>query len=69
MIEKISVAENAARVQTMNELYELDNRGTDPNHPHKNTFTGLGKEISDYKNFALHMANFEKWNARNYPLS
>ena len=63
------VEENEKRVKRMNELYELDNRGTDPNHPHKNTFTGLGKEISDYKEFARQMANFKKWNDKNYPLS
>ena len=63
------VEENEKRVKIVNELYELDNRGTDPNHPHKNTFTGLGKEISDYKEFARQMANFKKWNDKNYPLS
>jgi len=66
-MKEISVAENAARVQTMNELYELDQR--DKPGPHQNTFTGLGKEISDYKEFARQMANFKKWNDKNYPLS
>jgi hypothetical protein len=53
----------------MNELYELDNRGTDPNHPHKNTFTGLGVEIATYRKFAQDMAIYKKWNDKNYPLS
>ena len=66
-MKEISVAENAARVQTMNELYELDER--DKPGPNQNTFTGLGKEISDYKEFARQMANFKKWNDKNYPLS
>ena len=63
------VEENEKRVKIMNELYELDNRGTDPNHPHKNTFTGLGAEIATYRKFAKELAIYEKWNARNYPLS
>ena len=68
-MKEISVEENAARVQTMNELYELDNRGTDPNHPHKNTFTGLGVEIAIYRKFAHDMAIYKKWNDKIYPLS
>ncbi len=67
MISKISVAENAKRVEIMNELYEMDERDK-VGHPHRHTFTGLGQEISDYKEFARQMANFEKWNKRNYPL-
>tara|TARA_R100001463_G_C3426219_1_gene210865 strand:- start:297 stop:503 length:207 start_codon:yes stop_codon:yes gene_type:complete len=63
------VVENEKRVKRMNELYELDNRGTDPNHPHKNTFTGLGVEIATYRKFAEDMAIYKKWNDKNYPLS
>ena len=63
------VEENEKRVKIMNELYELDNRGTDPNHPHKNTFTGLGVEIATYRKFAEDMAIYKKWNDKNYPLS
>ena len=67
MPSQISIEENAARVQIMNELYELDERSK-VGHPHRHTFTGLGQEITDYKEFACQMANFEKWNKRNYPL-
>ena len=63
----ITIKENADRVQVMNELYELDERSK-VGHPHRHTFTGLGQQISDYKEFARQMANFEKWNKRNYPL-
>ena len=66
-MKEISLAENAARVQTMNELYELDERDKE-GHPHRHTFTNLGKEISDYQEFASQMANFKKWNDKNYPL-
>jgi len=66
-MKEISIAENAARVQTMNELYELDQR--DKPGPHQNTFTGLGVEIATYRKFAKELAIYEKWNARNYPLS
>jgi len=51
----------------MNELYELDQR--DKPGPHQNTFTGLGVEIETYRKFAKELAIYEKWNARNYPLS
>ena len=51
----------------MNELYLLDERDK-VGHPHRNTFTGLWNEITDYREFAKQMANFEKWNKRNYPL-
>ena len=61
------VIENTKRVQIMNELYELDER-SNVGHPHRNTFTGLWNEITDYREFAKQMANFEKWNKRNYPL-
>ncbi len=67
MPSQLSLEENAARVHIMNELYELDERSK-VGHPHRHTFTGLGQEITDYKEFARQMANFEKWNKRNYPL-
>lgn len=67
MVRKITVAENAARNEIMNELYLLDERDK-VGHPHRHCFTGLGQQISDYKEFARQMANFEKWNKRNYPL-
>ena len=67
MVPKITVAENAERVRIMNELYELDERDK-VGHPHRHTFTGLGQQITDYRVFAEQMANFEKWNKRNYPL-
>ena len=66
-MKKISIEENAARVQTMHELYELDER--DKPGPHQNTFTGLGLEIETYKKFAQEMAIYKKWNDKNYPLS
>jgi len=66
-MKEISIAENAARAQTMNELYELDER--DKEGPHQNTFTGLGVEIATYRKFAKELAIYEKWNTRNYPLS
>ena len=66
-MKEISVAENAARVQTMNELYELDER--DKPGPNQNTFTGLGVEIATYRKFAHEMAIYKKWNDKNYPLS
>jgi len=66
-MKEISLAENAARVQTMNELYELDER--DKPGPHQNTFTGLGVEIATYRKFAHDMAIYKKWNDKNYPLS
>ena len=66
-MKKISIEENAARVQTMNELYELDER--DKPGPHQNTFTGLGVEIATYRKFAHDMAIYKKWNDKNYPLS
>ena len=67
-MKEISVAENAARVKTMNELYELDERDKE-GHPHRHTFTGLGVEIATYRKFAQEMAIYKKWNDKNYPLS
>ena len=62
-----SVIDNAARNEIMNELYLLDERDK-VGHPYRNTFTGLWNEITNYREFAEQMANFEKWNKRNYPL-
>jgi len=67
MVSKISIEENAKRNEIMNELYLLDERDK-VGHPHRHTFTGLGQQISDYKEFARQLANFNKWNERNYPL-
>lgn len=53
MWHDLTVAENAARNERMNYLYDLDNR-SDPSHPHANTFSGLQKEIEIY----------EKWDKR-----
>ena len=44
MIPKITVAENAKRVEIMNELYELDER-SQVGHRFRHCFTGLGQEI------------------------
>jgi len=67
MVSKISIEENAKRNEIMNELYLLDERDK-VGHPHRHTFTGLGQQITDYKEFARQLANFNKWNERNYPL-
>ena len=64
MIKKISVAENAARNEWINYLYDLDKRGTDPSHPHANTFTGLHQEVETYKRFKKEKEIYEKWNER-----
>ena len=66
MVPKITVAENAKRVEIMNELYELDER-SNVGHPHRHCFTGLGQEISTYNKFKEDLAIYEKWNKRNYP--
>lgn len=66
MVPKITVAENAKRVEIMNELYLLDERDK-VGHPHRHTFTGLGQEISTYNKFKEDLAIYEKWNKRNYP--
>jgi len=67
MVSKISIEDNAKRNEIMNELYLLDERDK-VGHPHRHTFTGLGQQIADYKEFARQLANFNKWNERNYPL-
>jgi hypothetical protein len=53
------IKEQQARSNKMNEYYHLDERDTDPNHPHKGKFTGLYQEILIY----------EKWNKRFAPMS
>ena len=65
MIPKITVAENAKRVEIMNELYELDER-SQVGHRFRHCFTGLGQEIETYKQFKKDLAIYEKWNKRNY---
>ena len=50
--------ENDRRSKNMSELFDLDGRGTDQNHPHKGTYTGLYQEILIY----------EKWRKRFYPM-
>ena len=66
MSSKITVAENAKRVEIINELYEMDERDK-VGHPHRHTFTGLWQEIETYKKFKKDYAIYEKWNKRNYP--
>lgn len=51
--------ENKRRVKRMRELYQLDNRDTDPNHPYAGLYTGLYQEILIY----------EKWNKRFAPMA
>ena len=61
------VKEQQARVETMDELYKLDKRETDPNHPHKGTYTGLWQEVLTYQRLCEELAIYEKWKARGYP--
>ena len=60
MIKQISVAENAARNEYQEKLYRLDNRGTDPDHPYKNTFTGLHQEVLTYERLKEELAIYDK---------
>ena len=69
MIKKISVAENAARNEYQEKLYRLDNRGTDPNHPHKNTFTGLLQEVVTYERLKEEMEIYDKWKNRYWRIA
>ena len=64
MWHALTVAENAARNERMNFLYDLDERGTDPLHPHANTFTGLHQEVETYERFKKEKAIYEKWDKR-----
>jgi tRNA A37 N6-isopentenylltransferase MiaA len=61
--------ENIRRVKRMNELYKLDERDTDPNHPHKGTFTGLHQEILTYERLKEELEIYEKWNKRFAPMA
>ena len=66
-MKDISVQENAARVAYINKLYKLDQRDTDPNHPHKGTYTGLHQQVLAYQKFCKDLRNYEKWKSRDYP--
>ena len=63
MWHDLTVAENAARNERMNFLYDLDNR-SDSSHPHANTFTGLQVEVETYERFKKEKAIYEKWDKR-----
>ena len=63
MWQDLSVAENAARNNRMNLLYDLDNR-SDSSHPHANTFTGLQMEVETYERLKKELEIYEKWNKR-----
>ena len=63
MWHDLTVAENAARNERMNFLYDLDNR-SDSSHPHANTFTGLNQEVETYERFKKEKAIYEKWDKR-----
>ena len=66
MSSKITVAENAKRVQIINELYEMDERDK-VGHNHRHCFTGLWQELETYQRLKKDLAIYEKWNKRNYP--
>ena len=63
MWHDLTVAENAARNERMNYLYDLDNR-SDSSRPHANTFTGLNQEVETYERFKKEKAIYEKWDKR-----
>ena len=63
MWHDLTVAENAARNERMNYLYDLDKR-SDPSHPYANTFTGLQVEVETYERFKKEKAIYEKWDKR-----
>ena len=63
MWHDLTVAENAARNERLNYLYDLDNR-SDSSHPHANTFTGLQVEVETYERFKKEKAIHEKWDKR-----
>ena len=63
MWHDLTVAENAARNERMNYLYDLDNR-SDSSHPHANTFTGLQVEVETYERFKKEKGIYEKWDKR-----
>ena len=68
MIKKISVAENAARNDYINELYRLDNRD-DPTHRHAHTFTGLHQEVLTYERLKEELAIYDKWKNRYWRIA
>ena len=68
MIKQISVAENAARNDYINELYRLDNRD-DKTHKHANTFTGLHTEVMIYKRLKEEMEIYDKWKNRYWRIA
>ena len=43
------VKEQQARADRMNELYEMDERSDDPDHPMHGLFTGLHQEVLIYE--------------------
>tara|TARA_Y100001963_G_scaffold148119_1_gene225460 strand:+ start:44 stop:256 length:213 start_codon:yes stop_codon:yes gene_type:complete len=61
MIKKISVAENAARVDYINKLYRLDGRD-DPKHKHAHTFTGLHQRVLTYEQLKEQMEIYDDVN-------
>ena len=67
MIKKISVAENAARNDYINELYRLDNR--DKPGPHQGNFTGLHTEVMIYKRLKEEMEIYDKWKNRYWRIA
>ena len=67
MIKQISVAENAARNDYINELYRLDNR--EKPGPHQGTFTGLHTEVMIYKRLKEEMAIYDKWKNRYWRIA
>ena len=66
-MKDVTFEENRKRNDYLYELYELDERGTDPNHPHKGTFTGLHQEVLTYQRLCKELKIYEKWKARAYP--
>ena len=68
MIKKISVAENAARNDYINELYRLDNRD-DPTHRHAHTFTALHQEVLTYERLKEELAIYDKWKNRYWRIA
>lgn len=61
MSQPLSIWENAARTELMEELYFLDGRDN-PAHPHANTFTGLGVEIQIRNRVNKEREITDKWN-------
>ena len=59
------VKEQQSRVETMQELYKLDER--DKPGPHQGTYTGLWQEVLTYQRLCEELAIYEKWKSRGYP--